>query len=329
MITVGVAAYNAATVIPKLLDSLLAQDFPWDRMEIVVADNGSIDNTTDVVRRYMSRGPVRLVQAAHRRGPSVARNAVVAAARGEIIAFIDSDCIAHTEWLAEIEAGFADPTVGCVAGSILAAEPKTAVERYYARRGILSQEHVLSHSFLPYAQTANAAFRKEVFDRIGLFDEELITAEDSDVLWRMQLETGFRLCYRPEAVAWHRHRSTTAGLWRQTIGWGIGDAYPVQEVPPASSEGSLEKTPLAIPPDSRACQPLSSSLGCGEAPVEQRGVVGGCLSKPPLQWRATVGPAEGLPCQPGLLPLTAPVSTWWSAKVVCKGSAGRAALPVS
>ncbi len=224
MITVGVAAYNAATVIPKLLDSLLAQDFPWDRMEIVVADNGSIDNTTDVVRRYMSRGPVRLVQAAHRRGPSVARNAVVAAARGEIIAFIDSDCIAHTEWLAEIEAGFADPTVGCVAGSILAAEPKTAVERYYARRGILSQEHVLSHSFLPYAQTANAAFRKEVFDRIGLFDEELITAEDSDVLWRMQLETGFRLCYRPEAVAWHRHRSTTAGLWRQTIGWGIGDA---------------------------------------------------------------------------------------------------------
>jgi len=223
-ITVGVAAYNAAPTLPGLLDSLLAQEYPPSAFEVVVADNGSTDETASIVRRYAERGPVRLVDASARRGPAVARNAVIAAARGEIVAFTDADCISHPTWLAEIERGFADAGVGAVAGAILADPPQTSTERFCERRGVLSQEHVLAHPVLPYAQTANAAFRRSVFERVGTFDEWLITCEDADMLWRMQLETALRLVYRPAALVWHRHRSSRLGLWRQTLGWGIGQA---------------------------------------------------------------------------------------------------------
>jgi GT2 family glycosyltransferase len=66
--------------------------------------------------------------------------------------------------------------------------------------------------------------RRAVFERIGGFDESMITCEDADILWRMQLETRLRLVYRPAAVVWHRHRSSRRGLWRQTFGWGVGQA---------------------------------------------------------------------------------------------------------
>jgi glycosyltransferase involved in cell wall biosynthesis len=224
MITIGVAAYNAAATLPELLESLLAQEYSVDGMEIVVADNGSTDTTRTVVELYSDRGPIRLVDASNRRGPAVARNAVIAAAQGEIVAFTDADCVAHPGWLAELEEGFSDPGVGCVAGTILPGEPHTPVERYYVSRGILTQDSVLSHPFMPYAQTANAAFRRSLFDLLGGFDEELITGEDADLLWRMQLETEYRLLYRAKAVVWHRHRSSMRGLWRQTIGWGMGHA---------------------------------------------------------------------------------------------------------
>jgi cellulose synthase/poly-beta-1,6-N-acetylglucosamine synthase-like glycosyltransferase len=223
-ITVGVAAYNAARTLPGLLDSLVAQQYPRDDFEIVVADNGSTDETPAIVRRYADRAPIRLVDASARRGPAVARNAVVSTARGAIVAFTDADCLTHPDWLTEIERGFADAGVGAVAGAILADPPQTSTERFCARRGILGQEHVLAHPALPYAQTANTAFRKAVFERIGRFDEELITCEDADILWRMQLETELRLVYRPDAVVWHRHRSSRRGLWKQTFGWGVGQA---------------------------------------------------------------------------------------------------------
>ena len=223
-ITVGVAAYNAARTIPGLLDSLLAQQFSRERFEIVVADNGSTDATPLIVRQYIHRGPVRLVDASARRGPAAARNAVVTAALGEIVAFTDADCIAHPDWLNEIEQGFADDGVGAVAGAILADPARTSTERFCARHGVLSQEHVLAHPVLPYAQTANAAFRRSVFERVGTFDEDLITCEDADMLWRMQLDTDLRLVYWPSALVWHRHRSSRRDLWRQTLGWGVGQA---------------------------------------------------------------------------------------------------------
>jgi glycosyltransferase involved in cell wall biosynthesis len=223
-ITVGVAAYNAARTLPGLLDSLLSQQYPLDRFEIVVADNGSTDDTPGIVRRYADRGPVRLVDASARRGPAVARNAVVVAARGSVVAFTDADCIAHPAWLAAIERGFQGDEVGAVAGAIVADPPQTSTERFCARHGILGQEHVLAHPTLPYAQTANTAFRRTVFERVGLFDEALITCEDADLLWRMQLDTELRLVYRPDAIVWHRHRSSRRGLWRQTLGWGVGQA---------------------------------------------------------------------------------------------------------
>ena len=239
MITVGITAYNAAATLPALLESLLTQQYSLDRAEIIVADNGSCDGTAAIVRGYAERGPVRLVEAGRRHGPAVGRNAVIGTAVGDMIAFTDADCIAHPRWLVEIEAGFASPKVGCVAGAILPTEPRTPTERCCARHRVLSQEVSLGHPFLPYAQTANAAFRREVFERVGCFDEGLITFEDGDLAWRMQLNTDYILCYRPQAIVWHKHRSGWLALLRQSTGWGIGQALVYKKYP-----GRIRREPI-------------------------------------------------------------------------------------
>jgi GT2 family glycosyltransferase len=223
MITVGVPAYNAARTLPNLLASLVAQESVEAPTEILVADNGSQDATAQIVATYTLTGRVRLLDARARPGPAAARNAIIAAAQGDIVAFIDADCIAHPRWLTELMTGFADPQVGCVAGAILAAPPQTVSERFAATHRLLSQDISLTHSFLPFVATANAAFRREVLQRIGGFDETFRTAEDIDLLWRMQLETTYQLLYAPAAIVWHRHRTSPSALFQQQVGWGVGD----------------------------------------------------------------------------------------------------------
>jgi glycosyltransferase involved in cell wall biosynthesis len=223
VITVGVAAYNAARTLPQLLDSLRSLASPARRIEIIVADNRSTDETPVIVEEYARRSPIKLVQAGPRRGPAVARNAIIAAASGEIVAFIDADCVAERRWLVEIERAFLDPAVGCVAGKILPTEPRTATEQFYARHGLHTQEAPLAHPFLPCAATANAAFRRELLRLVGGFDEEMTVGEDVELIWRIQLQTAFRLVYRPTALVWHRNRDSPGALARQSMGWGMAD----------------------------------------------------------------------------------------------------------
>ena len=97
------------------------------------------------------------------------------------------------------------PDVGGVAGSIEAFRVDSPVERYQARLSIRA-DRAYHHKVLPFAQTANAAYKREVFERIGLFDPSLIFGGDLDFSWRMQSGPGLRLVYEALAVVWHRHR---------------------------------------------------------------------------------------------------------------------------
>jgi len=109
------------------IESLLAQDYPASRYDVLVIENGSTDATTEVVSRY----PVRLLHS-HARGPAAARNLGLRHTCADIVAYTDADCIAHTRWISELVRTYtADPTVGGVGGPILAYvhDARTAVER--------------------------------------------------------------------------------------------------------------------------------------------------------------------------------------------------------
>ncbi|MDP8955768.1 MAG: glycosyltransferase [Actinomycetota bacterium] len=216
-VSVVVPVWNGERTIGDCLASVLRAEYPAERREVIVVDNASRDRTAEIVARY----PVRCVDEPER-GPSAARNRGIAVSRGKVVAFIDADCIVTKRWLAELVAGFADEETFAVAGEIVAYPPVTPAERYHAMRKSRWQASALS-STRPFAITANVAFRRETFDRIGLFDPRLRTAQDKDFGWRF-FEAGLKLLYNERAVVFHRHRPTGWGLFKQHVLWGYGAA---------------------------------------------------------------------------------------------------------
>jgi glycosyltransferase involved in cell wall biosynthesis len=215
-VTVVVPVRNGEDKIGDCIDSLLAVDYPRERHEILVVDNGSTDRTAEIIR---SR-PVTYLHEP-RRGVSNARNRGIAEGRGEILAFIDGDCLAQPDWLAELTRPFADPDVGCVAGELGHEPGETTAERQAARMFGAWQRYAVG-SNPPYAITANAAYRRTVLDRIGPFDPRMPRAQDVELGLRFNERSGLRLVYTGDAVVRHRHRSTHGGFFRQQLGWSYG-----------------------------------------------------------------------------------------------------------
>lgn len=113
-VSMVICAYNEADVIERKLDNLLSLDYPADRLEVIVASDGSDDGTDDLVRAYADRG-VRLLPMA-RIGKIPALNAAVARTTGDILVFSDANSIYADDALRRLVAPFGDPEVGGVAG---------------------------------------------------------------------------------------------------------------------------------------------------------------------------------------------------------------------
>jgi glycosyltransferase involved in cell wall biosynthesis len=214
-LSVIVPVRNGERTIAGCVESILRGDFPDSAREVIVVDNGSTDRTARLLERYPI---IRLSEP--RRGPSNARNRGIEASRGNILAFIDADCVATPGWLRALTAAFADARISGVAGEILAYPPRTAAERYAAARRPRWQ-HAALHSERPYVVTANVAFRRSTFAALGGFDPRFITGEDQEFSRRF-FQAGYALRYCAEAVVFHRHRDTAWRLFRQHFGWGWG-----------------------------------------------------------------------------------------------------------
>lgn len=198
--------------------------------EVVVVDNSRDGNAKAVCGQFPD---VRYVHEP-RAGLSVARNAGIKAARGEIVAFTDDDVELHPSWTAEIARAFAERNVEALTGLVLPARLDTAAQCcfQFAMGGFGTTFVPLTFERRFFEETrpsgahvwkigagANMAFRRSLFERIGLFDERLGAgaagcSEDSE-LWYRLLATGGACLYEPRAVVFHHHRSDWPGLRRQ------------------------------------------------------------------------------------------------------------------
>jgi cellulose synthase/poly-beta-1,6-N-acetylglucosamine synthase-like glycosyltransferase len=113
-VSMVIAAHNEAAGIGAKLENVLSLDYPPDRLEVVIASDGSDDGTDEIVQRYVDRG-VRLLSLP-RQGKAPALNAAVGAARGEILVFSDANSLYAQDAIAALMRPFADPLVGGVAG---------------------------------------------------------------------------------------------------------------------------------------------------------------------------------------------------------------------
>lgn len=200
--------------------------------EIVVVDNSA----TGSAERAARAGPpsVRYVREP-RPGLSVARNAGLAACRGELIAFTDDDVEVHPRWAAELLAAFerapeADALTGLVLPAVLATRAQRVFQFEMGGFGstfvpLRFDQRFFGDALVHGPQVwrigagANMAFRRRVFDRVGLFDERLGAgaagcSEDSELWYRLLAEGGSCL-YEPRAVVLHHHRAEWPALLRQ------------------------------------------------------------------------------------------------------------------
>jgi glycosyltransferase involved in cell wall biosynthesis len=217
-----IPVYNGETTIARCLDSLLAQTYPPTLYNIIVVENGSTDRTADVVAAYGSR--VRLLRSPER-GPAAARNLGIAGSQSDIIAFTDADCIADSNWLAELVSPYDDPEVGGVGGKIEAHRHpnRNPVEKFSDEHSPLINFESGEGEFLPHLYTANASYRRALLEQAGTFNSRMATGEDVELSWRVQLKTRARLSYNEKAVIYHHHRSDLRKLAKQYRQYGFGE----------------------------------------------------------------------------------------------------------
>lgn len=218
-VSIVVPAYNSSGTIAGCIESLLAIAYPKDKLEIIVVDNNSTDDTRSLIQQYS----VIFESENELQSSYAARNKGLKRAQGDIIAFTDSDCFVEPEWIAEGVKHFEDDRCGAVAGQILSVPPGTLIEEYLISIDFLHQRHCIENPFYsPYVQTANAFYHRNVFDKIGFFDPMMVSGGDADLCWRMQMQTGYRICYADKAKVHHKHRNTLKGLYKQRRTQGMG-----------------------------------------------------------------------------------------------------------
>jgi glycosyltransferase involved in cell wall biosynthesis len=191
LVSVIMAAYNAAEHIGEALESVLAQT--WRPLEVVVVDDGSEDDTATIVARYPDVVYVRQ----DNQGPSAARNAAVEQSSGEFVANFDSDdLLPATRVSDQIGYLLAHPEVGAVFGR---QEWLNAPE-WMARDSVYGDVDGIPLS--------SVMFRRNVFFELGGYDASFVHGEDMDLLVRMR-ERGIEYHVIPEIVLYRRHQDSS------------------------------------------------------------------------------------------------------------------------
>jgi len=236
LITVAVCTRNRADQLLETLNALLAQTY--SNFEIVVIDNAPSNNSTRELCEQFAAWPGLRYICEERPGLDWARNRAIAEAQGEILAYTDDDARPDPDWLEEFARAFADPQVDALTGLVVPAELETPAqitfEDLYGGFGkgfeqkLYHKSHPTRRAF-PYAAGVygagcNMAFRRELFERIGQFDEALDVGTatggggDMDIFIRV-LRSGATLLYEPRVVVRHLHRRDMAALERQMGGY--------------------------------------------------------------------------------------------------------------
>jgi len=205
-VSVVILTRNSEKTIRKCLESLLNQSFKPH--EIIVVDHS--DDRTPEIAKQMGAKVIRV----SRKGRGYARNIGIREAVGDIIVFIDSDCIAHPLWLENLIKEFEKNTaIAGVSGNVYVANSEKLIAALI--------DKITRNK--PHYATWNIAYRKKVLLEVGGFNEELDTCEDLELAWRI-LEKGYSIVFEPKAIVYHYHREKLLDFLKQQYKYGLGVA---------------------------------------------------------------------------------------------------------
>jgi biofilm PGA synthesis N-glycosyltransferase PgaC len=200
MLSLVIPAHNEARVMERKIRNSLALDYPTDRLEIVIASDGSTDETEAIARRFES-ARLRVVAYAQNRGKMAVLNATVPQLRGEIVVFSDASAMLAADSVRRLVEDFADPSVGAASGHYQVVRPAEvnigASENLYWKYEtfLKTQESQLASTLGGHGQLH--AIRKELYP----FPPSE-TINDDYVIPLTVLSQGFRAVYEPAAMVW-------------------------------------------------------------------------------------------------------------------------------
>lgn len=224
LVSVVVPVYNSASILPRCLDALLAQTYPSDRYEIIVIDDGSADASADVAHACLDNwaGVSHVLQQPNG-GPASARNLGIGAASGDIVAFIDSDCVAERDWLGSLTEAFTTSEVAGVGGPIINHCSPGWVTSYLQAANFY--RHRARRGVVDYLVTGNVAFRRSALLAVGGFAADKgVWGEDADLSFRLR-QSGYTLLLAQRGTVTHFGSPTSLrGLSKELYRYGYGSS---------------------------------------------------------------------------------------------------------
>ncbi len=250
VITVVVPAYNDVSGLRYCLSALERQDLPRADFAVVIADNGSRPDVLEDIKALCGSSPLDLRLVVERRiGSYAARNAALGIATSKLMAFTDSDCVPHADWLSTaLRVMATEPALSLLAGrvAVFVADPShvTAAEAYDLVRAFPQKAYVSEHSF---GVTANLIVRTSVFDHVGGFKSGVKSGGDFEFC-RRAVNAGHGIRYEPTLVVDHPARRTLRELRLKIrrVRGGLRDGGLVGYDPPARHP--LEAIKDYVPP---------------------------------------------------------------------------------
>jgi mycofactocin system glycosyltransferase len=222
-ISIIIPTRDRAESLVECLESLYSQDYPSEQIEIIVIDDGSLDDTPKLVSSF----PCTLLTNPKSRGQSYCRNIGAQQAKGEILAFLDDDCVAGRTWLKDLVPYFEWDSVGAVGGYVDGYSDQSLLDRYEKEFSRLNLGKYILRGAKDrttfYVPTCNTLVRKKAFVETGGIRETMRLGEDVDFCWRMR-DAGWQALYVPSGMVMHKHRNTLGKWLRRRADYGSSEA---------------------------------------------------------------------------------------------------------
>ena len=222
-VSVVIPAYNSEETLPDLLDSLMNQSYQG--FETILVDDSSIDGTSRIARSY----PCKILTLSKNRGPAYCRNIGADNARGDILAFTDSDCRVDRDWLKHIHTYFSQHRVDAIMGKLVLM-PSTILGDSISAIGFPAGGaigfdkiwKVDQNGFTDSLSSCNCAIRKDIFHEIGGFDHTFPYPGGEDSFLAYNLRTlNYTIKYCPNVLVYHNARDSFSGFLKWQFRRGV------------------------------------------------------------------------------------------------------------
>ncbi|MBN2365327.1 MAG: glycosyltransferase [Calditrichaeota bacterium] len=221
-----VPSYNRRDEIEELLQSFLFLEFNSDRLELIIADDGSEDDTESLVKKYNERLPFPVLFCRQEnKGPGAARNMGMEKASGDFYIFLDSDCTVPPDWLQNIDRNLHHYQADAFGGrdSFRPDFPDQlkainySMTSFITTGGLRGRKGKKLAKFYP--RSFNMGLSRSLAEKIGGFGS-LRHGQDIEYSHRI-IKSGARIIYIDESVVYHKRRTSIKKFFRQVFNWGV------------------------------------------------------------------------------------------------------------